>query len=152
MPIDWTGKTLAERIDHGMRLRGMTNADLARAAEVHRGTISKMLHGWRGKATTAELIAKIAKGLRVSETWLRTGAGPLEAEEGPLRLRHRPEWVEIERRIRAEHPEIDEETLARVGAQVDDPEFSPSPLDVPLVRDMAAAIASWRVRAARRGP
>lgn len=140
--------TIGTRLTHAMQVRGVTQAALARAADVTVGHIAHMRRGTRGGGTRPDTIEKLAHALRVSPRWLATGEGPMDADPGPPLLRHRPEWSAMLARTLDEHPELPPEMVEAVGTMADTPGLPT--LDTVFIRDMALALGALRARVARR--
>jgi transcriptional regulator with XRE-family HTH domain len=69
--------TFAERLLYARRLRGLTQAELAKAARVSQGAIGNYERGLR---RSAKSIFKIATALRVNALWLDQGVGAMEPD------------------------------------------------------------------------
>lgn len=76
--------TIADRLDHLMKLRGVrSQSELARRSGVPQATISRTLKG--GSVPELETIKKLAEALSSTSSWLADGIGP-----GPDHPDHRP--------------------------------------------------------------
>lgn len=69
--------TFADRLRYTRRLRGLTQAELAKAARVSQGAIGNYERGLR---RSAQSIFKIAEALGVNARWLDQGTGPMEPD------------------------------------------------------------------------
>lgn len=75
--------TFAERLKAARRAKGITQAELARAAGIKGQSLIGNLEAGNQQSTT--YVSRIARELGVSPIWLETGSGPkyLVAEPGP---------------------------------------------------------------------
>lgn len=77
------------RLLAAMVARGMSKAELARAAEVDRAVVSLATNGKRLAGIQAANVIRLARGLSVDPGWLLTGRGnmdgavPIVAQDGP---------------------------------------------------------------------
>lgn len=77
-------KTIADRLDHLMKLRGVrSQSELARRSGVPQATISRTLKG--GSVPELDTVKKLAEALSSTSSWLVDGIGP-----GPESPDHRP--------------------------------------------------------------
>lgn len=77
--------TIADRLDHLMKLRGVrSQSELARRSGVPQATISRTLKG--GSVPELETIKKLAEALSSTSAWVADGIGP-----GPEHPDHRPD-------------------------------------------------------------
>ncbi|HEY9279040.1 MAG TPA: helix-turn-helix transcriptional regulator [Eoetvoesiella sp.] len=75
--------SFAERLRQTRRLRGLSQADLAKASDVSQGAIANYELGIRRQAKN---IFKIANVLKVNALWLGEGIGPMELEHSTAPL------------------------------------------------------------------
>ena len=105
--------TTAKRLQEAMDMRGMKQADLAKATDLARGTISNYLKSKYEPKSTA--VNKLAKALNVSEMWLWGYDLPMERSEGQkkndqlvelvTRLRRDEEFAEMVKMLNDLKPE-----------------------------------------------
>lgn len=75
--------TKAERFLAALKKAGKSQAQAERDAGLTKGHLNRLLQGNRGKRTAHATIASLAKALNVSERWLETGEGSMEAVPDP---------------------------------------------------------------------
>lgn len=93
-----TLKTLADRLNYAMHEMGMSQGQLAKAANMAQPTIWRIASG-NAKGTTK--IFELADALGIRPEWLSSGAGPMRNKEQP---KHHPdstippesEWVGVD--------------------------------------------------------
>jgi transcriptional regulator with XRE-family HTH domain len=72
-------ETLAQRLETTRRRRLMTQADLARSAEVALITVTRLENSGEGANPRPETIRRLARALKVDPAWLLFGEGDLKA-------------------------------------------------------------------------
>jgi transcriptional regulator with XRE-family HTH domain len=70
-------KTLAERLAYAMKIRGLTQGGLSKAAGLSQPTVWRLV---QGKATGSTKILSIARALSVNADWLLSGIGEMESQ------------------------------------------------------------------------
>jgi len=73
-------KTFGDRLRHARTLRGLTQADLARACGLSQGAIGNYEANSRH---SAKKVFRIAEALHVNVAWLAMGTGPMEPKPTP---------------------------------------------------------------------
>lgn len=73
--------TFSERLRFARNLRGLTQAELARAAGISQGAVANYENGTRQSPRT---IFPLANALKVSAVWLVKGSGPMDYEAPAL--------------------------------------------------------------------
>jgi len=71
--------TFGDRIRKALKLRGMSQADLADSAKVTQSYISQMVNGSK-EQPSERLMDSICGILKINKSWLKTGEGPMESE------------------------------------------------------------------------
>jgi transcriptional regulator with XRE-family HTH domain len=72
-------ETLAQRLEMMRRRRLMTQADLARAADVALITVTRLENSGENASPRPETIRKLARALKVDPAWLLFGEDDLKA-------------------------------------------------------------------------
>jgi transcriptional regulator with XRE-family HTH domain len=72
-------ETLAERLESSRRRRLMTQADLARAADVALITVTRLENSGERVNPRPETIKKLARALQIDPAWLLFGEEDLKA-------------------------------------------------------------------------
>ncbi|HFQ5443035.1 TPA: LexA family protein [Vibrio vulnificus] len=67
-------KTLSERLNHAMRLTGVTQSELARRIGIKQQSVSQICSG---KSVRSRYTMQIAEALCISANWLATGSGDI---------------------------------------------------------------------------
>ncbi len=67
-----------------MARAGLNGVRLEKASGVDNSLISRLRTGKRGKRATADVVAKLARALDVSDAWLARGAEPMERATEPM--------------------------------------------------------------------
>ena len=71
--------TFGDRIREALKLRSMSQADLADATKVTQSYISQMVNGSK-EQPSQRIMDSICGILKVNAKWLKTGEGPMESE------------------------------------------------------------------------
>ncbi len=86
-------RTLADRLNFAMYEMGMSQAQLAKAANMAQPTIWRIASG-NARGTTK--IVDLANALGVTPEWLSSGVGPMRAENKKPSIPPKSEWGKIE--------------------------------------------------------
>lgn len=72
-------KTFADRLEHALKVRGVSQNKLELAAKLSKGHVNRLVHG-KGRRTAPETLLAISEVLRIRNEWLSTGSGPMDPE------------------------------------------------------------------------
>jgi len=125
------GRNIGVRLRHARKLRGLSQARLAKDSGVKQAAISQLETG-ESQSFKGTTLVSIAQTLKVSPEWLATGKGQMDGSEPPLP----PEALTVAREWLKLGPEAQRDVLALIKTMV-----KTSAAEIPAVSDERVAAA-----------
>jgi transcriptional regulator with XRE-family HTH domain len=96
------GRNIGVRLRHARKLRGLSQAALAKASGVKQASISNLETG-ESLAFKGTTLVSIAQTLKVNPEWLATGKGHMDGSEPPLpaeAIKFARQWLKLAPEVR----------------------------------------------------